>query len=621
MAIEASPTLLNISRYRPDPRGEPTGEEDGGTHQGNALLLAMEIFDCTFDEVPHLEYANYLGNPHNHLVLSQFVGLLHPLPLSLLSVLYKLCENLYFIAEAQNIDRILEEVSKQWCHMYPDTIWKDNYKFCHIILFSLSILNAILHNDNAQSNSNDKFFTCDAFINNTFSALEPEFKKCNIDPLAIEKQVVSELSSYFEGLKHKPLPLSKGKIYFNKDENENDDDDDNLRFKLSKTNTNESALIYNDSDIRSLSSAQLHESILTNRSLPNNIELPSLYVKESFDDNFFLTNNSCWFVDCILQISQNSFNQLIDGITRNKKKKKDMTNETSNSNKNGKKRLSRLISSFCKMQTFKKRVPESNTNMEFIDQYTSWIKVKIRIFEGRLYIFKFLNDIDYEENDLQRMQCKNGVQFYILSLFECFAELIQDNIIMSGQNSTKNFQIRFPPDLHGKRLILLFKTNDVNRSYNVVNCSNFWSARLSPVPIAQFEIVSNEEYGWSRKILNDCTNSDNDRKPIKRWKPLLTLGNLYEFHDDEDDNATNVVNKQLFHEKLLELNHFVTKLDTLIDEHNNLKLSIIKRWQRTSQFDIVMDNWNDKYLYLHSQYDKRKVYYKVLHDASSRIVK
>lgn len=623
MPIEASPSLLNISQWRQGP-SDGIASTDVKSHEGNSLLIAVEIFEGTFKEVPYMEYANFLGDPKNHLVLVQFIDLLDPLPLSLLSVLYTLCESLYFIAESQKIDRILEEVSKHWCRKHPNTVWKNNYKLCHIILFSLSILNSIIHNGNAQSSTNDKF-TCEEFINNTFSALEPEFKKANIRLFETKKQIISELTSYFEGLKHKPLPLLKAKIYSNNDNINND----RTSYVSLKSNTNESTLMYNDSDMLSTKSSQRCKTLMTDWKFHNNIRLPLLYEEESFDDDFIHLNNSYWFMDCIIQISQSSFKQLVNEQIRSNRKNRNSnisSHKTDTINENptngSRKKKSRSLLGWLKNSKTKNRVPELKTNMEFIEQHTTWIKVKIRILEGRLYIFKFANDEDYKENDIEQMKLKSSVEFHVVNLFECIAELIQDNIVMSGDNSFTNFQLRFPQSIYDKPLIILFKTFDSNRSQNVVNCCNFWSARLSPAPIAQFEIVSNEEYGWSKEILYGPDGNLQNEPPTKgfkkinKWKPLLTLNNLYEFDDD-----SNVVNKQPFQEKLLDLRHFITKLDTLIDEHNSLKPLLLKRWQDTPQFEIVMDNWNGKYLYLHSQYDRRKIYYKVLQNANSQIAK
>ena len=87
-------------------------------------IIALEISNGTFKGIPYKEYANFLGSENNHQILSEFIKLLSPLPLSLLETLFILSKSVYFIAEAQNIDRILEILSKEWIVCHPNTHWK-----------------------------------------------------------------------------------------------------------------------------------------------------------------------------------------------------------------------------------------------------------------------------------------------------------------------------------------------------------------------------------------------------------------------------------------------------------------------------------------------------------------
>lgn len=105
--------------------------------------------------------------------MTEFVKLLSPLPSSLLETLFNLSKSIYFIAEAQNIDRILECLSKEWIACHPNTHWKSGYKSCHIVLFSLLILNSDLHNSFQVDHKKIKFSMV-AFINNTLRALREE---------------------------------------------------------------------------------------------------------------------------------------------------------------------------------------------------------------------------------------------------------------------------------------------------------------------------------------------------------------------------------------------------------------------------------------------------------------
>ncbi|CAO3625540.1 unnamed protein product [Mucor hiemalis] len=100
------------------------------------------------DFVPKKEIAAYLGklDPFCHRVLKRYLDKFDFSDLSLVEAFRKLCSKLYFKAEAQEIDRILEVFSYKY--------WSDNKDDIHIyksadvvytITYSIMLLNTDLH--------------------------------------------------------------------------------------------------------------------------------------------------------------------------------------------------------------------------------------------------------------------------------------------------------------------------------------------------------------------------------------------------------------------------------------------------------------------------------------------
>lgn len=570
--------------------------------------IALKISQGTLSELNYKDYANYLGSPENYPVLKEFVKLLKPYPLSLLSVLKKLSSTIYFIAEAQNIDRILEEISKEWVKYHPSTMWKSNYKLSHIILFSLLILNSDIHNEDPATNQFK--FSVDAFVENTLFALEKEAMNTNISFDDIKMQVTNELISYYESLRHKPLPL----YGIDRAPSSSLLPSESRRSRSTTVGSLGSEITRSESfakSYRSMNSSPEKEPQETaNWKFHHGISLPQLYIKESFDEEVSTAKDSILIKDSLIYIDRSCL-QLLRGKQNYKRMNKRGRNNNSNDsieiqNKSSiGSRFFRWLVKPNKQSIF--RGTQSST--AFMETSTVWTKIRLRITEGRIFLF---NCSSTKNNfpDVEDYK-KESTEYYVFNLFEAEAQLIQDNVIMGGskfhsRNLKGNFSLTFPPGLNDSQLILNFETESKSESAEYVQCINFWAARLSPIPFSQFEIVSNEEYGWSDRIFSRTwINSELDSIRLCHWKPLLSADVLYD-HFDEIPQPVPI------HEKLRQLSDFVQQLAEKIDDHNAIKPKLIEVWGHTNLFEGVMENWNSKYLYLNKLFKKRKVYLNVL---------
>lgn len=663
-----------------------------------AALTAQEIYHNTFGKCPYTGYADFLGQKDNSGVLREYIQLLRPLPVSLASVLIYLSSQLYFIAEAQNIDRILEQISKEWVAEHPDTKWEENYEIVHIILFSILILNSDLHNEHIIRGKNDKF-SSKTFIDNTLYAIEKEvnrqYKEIDIDD--IKQRASQEFAEYYDILRNSPLPLFSGK-----------------RASLMKARRNSSGLSRHSS-LRSVSHVRRFETVdspsnrnsldqqvatrARSRSMNmaggstlsrsnsissrktmsstfskstaswkyrHNQPLPQLYIKEDFDENLNRQNNSMWLMDDAIRINE------VDLLKLTRKSKHSgnaatapspniVTNTPITSSTSSITASATSVASAAKSHSLglfkwfrrpkhKTLYQDSGKSMTYLDNTCRWVKARIRVSQGRIFIFRSAQGspsvraassyTTKGEGALQSPPLSssrifsspssmslptqpaapntsetNPLDCLVLNLFECTATLVQENIITGNNRSQKaNFTLTFPRKINALQTNLEFETGSYQEAQHYVDCLNFWAGRLSPVPVEQFEIVSNEEYGWSDRVIGDTPMTSMALNNVKlcEWKPLLTMELFYD-HMDEIPGMISL------EEKISELRCFTDKLRQLIDTHNDVKPLIVATWDHSPKFDRVMDNWNAKYLFLNSQYDKRIIYLGALEKATGYI--
>lgn len=648
----------------------------------NTLQIAQEILDGTYNAISYKEYANFLGAKTNHDILVNFVKLLNPLPYSLLSVLNKLSNSLYLIAESQNMDKILEEVSKQWVEAYPKNKWGDRYQMCHIVLFSLLILNSDLHNEENKVNQNYNKFSCEEFIDNTISTIEIELNKSKDDNFVIinnfdeiKVDLTSELVSYYESLKHSALPVLK--IRSNEDYINSSTDNKSYitskRNHIKRTTSNVSTLTRNTSlslfekksvhTINSQLDSQIHDFDKNKVKHLREQNFNLLYFKELFDDQLIQKRCPVWIMDTILYIYEDSYKmlklfkgQLSGGIDYHSNNYENGLNYSdSNIEKylnSSKSKSSFLLKWLKKQQMFRQHHLSNNYSKHnqtaFLEPELKWLKLRIKISEGRLFIYKDNKERE-DEGEIHKDKNYRKKDYFIINLFDCTAELLQTNIVIGKQNGSSNanninynININIPyngvdhqniinnnNNNNNKTIILQFRTKNKDKAYYVVKCINFWASRISSIPDSQFELVSNEEYGWSNKILSslsllpehDITKLNQIN--ISEWKPLLSTLDIFDMDEEEEelqDEKSYLMagNNQKLEEKLCELKGFINRLDELIDEHNQIKPSIIEIWNETKQFDKVMNNWNNKYLFLNNQYQRQLIYYKTLNESYSK---
>ncbi|AAS50991.1 ABR218Cp [Eremothecium gossypii ATCC 10895] len=563
--------------------------ETRSTNTTTSRSVAKQILRNTYGPVRYKDYANYLGSPENREVLREFIALLQPLPVSLLFSLRKLSKSIYFIAEAGAIDAMLEEMSIQWVERHKPLHYQDNYKLVHIVLFSLLILNSDLYNDMAQMK-----FTSAQFVDNTVYALLRE------SPTIDKQSFEAELRVYYDLLAMDQLPLHKPPITAS---HSRDSANPTKKSSVFYSRGHRMERTYSNSSTYSMSTISLQRTTtaiaakqtaaVASWRFHNFSDLPLIYCKEPFDDEMNNTNDSSWLMDHIIQ-----FQEPLGSVSR--AAAASMVSPTAQPRR-------KLFN------WLKKGQPDSifKSHHEFGSAEGKWYNARVRISEGRLYIFNFKNQpaLDPKTADLELCR-RRAASYTVQNLFGAMATFVQDNIVYkSNSQTTWNFAITFPKtiDCETERTYQ-FQTSNMTMAQRFVQAATFWSARITPLPSAQFEMVSNQEYGWGEKLLSRQVAATDVR--LTDWMPLIGIDSIY---DEIEDSGDLTVDSQLQN-----LRVFTEHLTQLLDQHNSYKPKMVEIWTQnpsTQQFEMAMENWNRRYLYLNSMYEKHYTYLRALETA------
>ncbi|KAH3902608.1 Arf family guanine nucleotide exchange factor YEL1 SCDLUD_000188 [Saccharomycodes ludwigii] len=271
-------------------------------------------------------------------------------------------------------------------------------------------------------------------------------------------------------------------------------------------------------------------------------------------------------------------------------------------------------------------------------RHQNWKLVNLIVSEGRVYIFIFDRMLKNETGLNSLSFAKKFCSTYeVYNLFGTESKLVEDNMVISNDSLDIDddkkkwvFTITFPSydsNSTAKTTFHLRTKNKVLAEKYIQSC-NFWSSRITPIPNAQFDMVSNLEYGWSEDILtfghtntmggdNNISLGDADNKStiVSLWKPLYSIDCLV-----HTDLQTTQLCDTTLKSQYKNLKIFTQSLSDLIDEHLNIvKPKMLAYWQHyvhisndILSFDLAMDNWTEKYLFLIKHYDHQILYLNAL---------
>ncbi|KAI8375503.1 Sec7 domain-containing protein [Blakeslea trispora] len=184
--------------------------------ENKALLLWQE--QC----IPKKQIASYLGkrDPFCHKVLGCYLKYFDFTGLSLVEAFRKLCSKLYFKAEAQEIDRILEAFSLQYWNTHQNDLLYQCADVVYTMTYSIMLLNTDLHL--VQISHHEKM-SCQTFCSNTLATLMEQnipIQKDTVSIMMWKSDITATLKAIYLSVQNQgilqPSPENQPKSFLKK---------------------------------------------------------------------------------------------------------------------------------------------------------------------------------------------------------------------------------------------------------------------------------------------------------------------------------------------------------------------------------------------------------------------
>ncbi|CCH45194.1 hypothetical protein BN7_4775 [Wickerhamomyces ciferrii] len=554
-----------------------------------ARSIAQEIYNQTYTKIAQDQYAAFLGTSKQESIATciEFMSFFEPWPNSLIGSLRLLCSKLYLLGESTQIDQILEIFSKSWFKCNKDNYIGD-YKAIHIVCFSLFILNSDLHNE---QNLETKF-TKSEFVENTIAAIEEDLTVKIYNYTTLE----SQLRIFYDSIESEQLEILKVPKKLNGRRNISNSSSNSSSASTKRVTSISNISIKSSRNSKRYSS--IGSSIFIDRettltdSMDLNYEVD--YKKDNTDDQLEKLGPP-WLIEGLLKCETN----------HNLKQKRQ-------NSKNW----------------FFKLTHGNNIISSELDIYNvkDWKQNIVIISKGLLKQYSFGSSSD-RKNFMKTKSDKyvNTVTTY--NLYSAVASLVEDNVISNADNNANGVAwVLTVPNLltddsnnnkksnnqkdqsnssnsyssslnQDKKIVYYASSLEIAQSF--IETCNFWAARITSIPTTEESIVTNAEYGWSDEILS-------------RSKPINQVNNLQKWEKIISIESSFIPSSYELQEQFENLQKYINHLENLIDNHNGLKPILEKIWGNNEdlvdQYDLVISNWNEKYVYIYRQHQKFKTY-------------
>lgn len=530
-----------------------------------ARSIAKEIYNQKYTKLSADEYAAFLGTdkPESTAACIEFMSFFQPWSNSLIGSLRLLCSKLYLIGESTQIDQILEIFSKSWYNCNRDNFIGD-FKAIHIVCFSLFILNSDLHNE---QNTESKF-TKSEFVTNTIDAIREDNTVSVHDPTTLE----SQLRIYYDSIETEQLEILKLNVKKKRA---------NGRREISNSSSSSSSTkrinSFSNISVRSSRNSKRYSSIgssifidrestLTD-SMDANYEVE--YKKDKTDDRLEKLGPP-WLIEGILKCEAKT------NLKRNKKP-----------------------SWFVKLT-------QNNVISSELDIYNAkdWRQNIVIISKGLLKQYSFGSSSD--RNKFMKTKSDKYVNTVLTyNLYSATASLVEDNVVSNADNRTNGVAwVLTIPNLltnySNQEKKIVYYASSLDIAQNFIETCNFWAARITSIPTTEEDIVTNAEYGWSDEILK--RQKSLRETTLQKWEKIISIESSF------------IPSAYDLSEQFEQLQKYVSHLETLINDHNGLKPILETVWGRgenellKDQYDTVISNWHEKYVYIYKQHQKFKTY-------------
>lgn len=237
-------------------------------------------------------------------------------------------------------------------------------------------------------------------------------------------------------------------------------------------------------------------------------------------------------------------------------------------------------------------------------------------------IVQMLDDDDEEENVGDGNWLKNAANIGNYNLCSTYAQLEK----YSGSSSSSNggsfapkksiyWSLTFPKISKKNPKKFIFEAGTKEIALEFINTCNFWSSKITAIPTLE-ESVSSIEYGWTN--LNGLIRKKENfkkTKHIQKWESLpkgVYLSNYVVANNNILDNEANHLGMMKQFVKTLK---YYTHLKKLYNEFNQTKVKFLKNFKsysNTTNYKIILTNYENKILEYKLDLNKYKTYLIIL---------
>ncbi|KAI9268770.1 hypothetical protein BY458DRAFT_511027 [Sporodiniella umbellata] len=545
-------------------------EEEAVSEEEEARECALKLWDEDETFVQREKIAEWLGQSKllNANALNQYMSFFDFQTMRIDSSFRKMCSKLYFRAEAQQIDRILEAFAKRYWECNPKSILK-NSDTVYAIVYSLLLLNTDLH----VAQGSYTRMTRQVFVKNTMSTIHDQPANKNVKfSLLWEAHIESYLKDLYTSVKHNQILHPSSQHQTNDSDlfgSRNDvlmatnrlsvmgtrkmnDFKRNINTIIGKNATRESVLYLEDPMPRKSTSSALkpksphstirRESFSSVQSSASSVYHPPSALQDNppyHKEGIVMRKH---LLDCANQkAKRREWRECVLVVSQGQLKMYDATRENPEPTLLSKASFATLSDTFSRHNHSYSTVPQPSFSSSTISS---------------------------ESNSHPRTVLMHSLGSIQLS------HSLSNPLPPPGYNRSRPYVFALQEPNGG---VFLFQTKSLEQTLEWVSTCNYWAARESKEPLLGG--VSNIEYGWGH-----CLNHSSESTNIFTWLP---------------PTPTTIPSKLDEATQFESLRKYLDALNEEIDTHGDIKERLIQRFPpKSPHHNKVLSNWEAKSKYM-----------------------
>ncbi|KAI7877491.1 hypothetical protein K492DRAFT_171645 [Lichtheimia hyalospora FSU 10163] len=598
VAIDNEPNQAKDTTVLPEIRLD---QQQSQPRDSEARFASQKIWNGDESFVTKERAAEWLGQgkPLNARALEYYMDNFDFKTMRIDSAFRKLCSKLYFKAEAQQIDRILEAFARRFWHCNPQCIF-GNIDIVYAVAYSLLLLNTDLH----VAQGNHARMTRQAFVRNTMSTIEDQLRM-----LPPEKRRGHLFTKTWEA----DMEICLKELYGSVKQNQ----------ILQPLESQQQQLTVNTSD-----GVEKRNSILMGgRRVAEFKRSVNTMIRKSGRESVIYPEEP-------IPRASTSADQPTSSMVSPRRASFSSSTSGNSSTINGNARSpSSTLSPNQPMMSFMhshgsdlftSRPPYLKEGMlarkhllENANQkakHREWKDCFLVVGSGEFKMYSMQGSVGEERRSLLRMSSVNTFATLADSLNRSATS--SPNSMLGGRwastmqllgniNLNHSLSNILPPPGYNRQRphvfaiqqsnggVFLFQTASQDQAKEWVETCNYWAARLSKEPLPGG--VSNMEYGWGSCLDDVILNLDADDGSGKYFGNPDTV-NVYEWKPPAPPTVSSTLNEE---DQFAALQKHLDALSTEINEHRELKRKILVKFStKTHNHPKVMSNWEAKSNYL-----------------------